>query len=243
MDELLETILTIADLHEYQANPQRPAVGTCLEAEQEGGRGVIAKVIVKNGTLNVGDVILCGTSYGRVKAMYDTLRPRVRLKTAGPSTPVNLTGLDTAPAAGERFYVLDDIVQAREIAESRENQSRQQSLSTSTTKISFVEFQKRLAEGRLQGADAERVTLNLIIRADVRGSIEAIQKELGKLEHPEVQVKVLQATVGGITVADVTLASASEAVIIGFNVIPDDAARAWPKSGMWRSGVMTSSTR
>ena len=92
MDELLETILTIADLHEYRANPNRDAVGTCLEAEQEGGRGVIAKLIVKNGTLNVGDVVLCGAAYGRVKAMYDTLRPNVRVKAAGPSTPVNITG-------------------------------------------------------------------------------------------------------------------------------------------------------
>jgi translation initiation factor IF-2 len=226
MDELLETILTIADLHEYGANPQRDAMGTCLEAEQEGGRGVIAKVIVQNGTLHVGDVVVCGTSHGRVKAMYDTLRPNVRLKTAGPSTPVNITGLDTAPAAGERFFVLEDISQAREIAQNRENQTRQQSLSSTSVKISFEDFQTRLAEGRLLSDDAEVVTLNLIIRADVRGSIEAIQKELAKLEHPEVQIKILQATVGGITVADVTLASASHAVIIGFNVIPDEAARA-----------------
>ncbi len=225
MDELLETILTIADLNEYRANPNRDAVGTCLEAEQEGGRGVIAKLIVKNGTLHVGDIILCGATYGRVKAMYDTLRPTVRVKSAGPSTPVNITGLDIAPEAGDRFYVLQDISQAREIAGQRENQSRQRSLSTTTVRISFEDFQRRLAEGRLPGTGNQPVTVNLIIRADVRGSIEAIQKELGKLQHPEVQIKILQASVGGITVADVTLASASEAVIIGFNVIPDDAAR------------------
>jgi translation initiation factor IF-2 len=225
-DDLLETILTIADINEYRANPDREAVGTCLEAEQEGGRGVIAKVIVKNGTLHVGDVVLCGASYGRVKAMYDTLRPGVQVKDAGPSTPVNITGLDTAPAAGDPMYVLQDISQAREIAATRETQSRQQSLSSHTVKISFEEFQRRLAEGVFPGSETNVVTLNLIIRADVRGSIEAIQKELGKLEHPEVQIKILQATVGGITVADVTLASASDAVIIGFNVIPDEAARA-----------------
>ncbi len=226
MDDLLETILTIADLHEYRANPHRDAIGTCLEAEQEGGRGVIAKLIVQNGTLNVGDVILCGASFGRVKAMYDTLRTKVRVKVAGPSTPVNITGLDIAPEAGDPFFVLKDISQAREIASSRENESRQKSLSTNTVRVSFEEFQRRMtAGGRLDGPSSEVVTLNLIIRADVRGSIEAIQKELGKLEHPEVQVKVLQASVGGITVADVTLAHASQAVIIGFNVIPDEAAR------------------
>lgn len=225
LEELLETILTIADLNEYKANPNRQATGTCLEAEQEGGRGVVAKLMVKTGTLKVGDVILCGSAYGRIKAMYDTLRPKVRLDTAGPSTPVNITGIDSAPAAGELFFVLDDISQARSIAATREHQSRQESLATTTTKVSFEDFQQRLAEGRLISPESEIVTLNLIIRADVRGSIEAIQKELSKLEHPEVQVKVLQATVGAITVADVTLASASQAVIIGFNVMPDEAAR------------------
>jgi translation initiation factor IF-2 len=225
MDELLDTILAIADLHEFQANPERNALGTCLEAEQEGGRGVIAKVMVKSGTLKVGDVVVCGAAFGKVKAMYDTLRPRVRVKAAGPSMPVNITGFDTAPEAGDQFFVIDDIAQAREIASQRHAQSRQQSLSGSTTRISFEEFQRRLEEGRGLADTAEVVTLNLIIRADVRGSIEAIQKELAKLEHPEVQVKVLQASVGGITVADVTLAHASQAVIIGFNVIPDEAAR------------------
>jgi translation initiation factor IF-2 len=226
MDDLLDTILTIADLHEFQANPKRHAMGTCLEAEQEGGRGVIAKVMVKNGTLKVGDVAVCGDAFGKVKAMYDTLRPRVRVKAAGPSMPVNITGFDTAPDAGEQFFVIDDIAQAREIAARRHEESRQQSLSGTTTRISFEEFQRRLEEGRGLVSPEEVVTLNLIIRADVRGSIEAIQKELAKLEHPEVQVKVLQASVGGITVADVTLAHASQAVIIGFNVIPDEAARA-----------------
>ncbi len=148
----------------------------------------------------------------------------VRVKAAGPSTPVNVTGFDAAPEAGDPFYVLPDIAQARVIADQRHSQTRQKSLAGTSTKVSFDEFQRRLADGRL-GDAAERVILNLIIRADVRGSIEAIQKELGKLEHPEVQIKILQASVGGITVADVTLAHASQAVIIGFNVIPDEAAR------------------
>jgi translation initiation factor IF-2 len=224
MDDLLETLLTIADLHELKANPDRPANGTCLEAEQESGRGVIAKLIVRTGTLNVGDIIVCGAAHGRVKAMYDTLRPNQRVKSAGPSTPVNVTGLDRAPEAGDTFHVLEDIAQAREIAAIRESRGREGKLGGKTTKVSFDQFQDLLTSGRLGVAD-EKITLNLIIRADVRGSIEALLKELGKLEHPEVQVKVLQASVGGITVADVHLANASDAVIIGFNVIPDEAAR------------------
>jgi translation initiation factor IF-2 len=224
IEDLLETLLVTAELHEYKANPARDAMGTCLEAEQEAGRGVIAKFMVQTGTLNDGDVVVCGAAHGRVKAMYDTLRPRQKVKKAGPSVPVNITGLDIAPQAGEKFYVLEDITEARDLAVQRAGETRQESLSGSTTKVSFEDFQQRLAEGKL-GQTEEVATLNLIIRADVRGSIEAIVKELGKLEHPEVKVKVLQASVGGITVADVTLAHASGAVIVGFNVIPDEAAR------------------
>jgi translation initiation factor IF-2 len=225
IDDLLETLLLTADLREYRANPGRPAAGTCLEAEQQGNQGVVAKMIVQNGTLSVGDVIVCGGAHGRVKAMYDTLNPRKKLQSAGPSTPVNLVGFDVAPQAGEAFYALTDIAEAREIAERRQSQSRSRSLSGRTVRVSFEEFQRRLEEGRL--ADRGEVAmLNLIIRADVRGSIEAIQKELEKLHHPEVQVRVLQATVGAVTTADVTLADASDAVIVGFNVIPDEGARA-----------------
>ena len=225
IDNLLETILVTAELHEYKANFEKSAIGTCLEAEQESGRGVISKLIVQSGTLNVGDVVVCGSAYGRVKAMYDTLNPNKTLQSAGPSTPINLTGLDVAPDAGDKFYVLEDIAQAREIAASREYKTREQSLSGITTRVSLEDFQSRLERGDLKDSQRELVTLNLILRADVRGSIEAIQKELGKIDHPEVRVNILQALVGGVTVADVRLAQASEAVIIGFNVVPDDAAR------------------
>lgn len=225
IDELLETILVTAELHEYKANSERAAFGTCLEAEQQPGRGVIAKLIVQGGTLNVGDIVVCGAAHGRVKALYDTLNPKKKVQHAGPSAPVNVTGLDIAPNAGDKFYVLDDIAQARELAANRENRSRQQSLGGSTTRVSLEEFQKRVETGTL-GKTAEVVTLNLILRADVRGSIEAIQKELSKIEHPEVRVNILQALVGGITIADVRLAQASQAVIIGFNVVPDEPARA-----------------
>jgi translation initiation factor IF-2 len=224
IEQLLGTILVTAELHELKADPNRPALGTCLEAEQHADRGVLAKLIVQSGTLRPGDVIVCGAAQGRVKAMYDTLDLNRTVPAAGPSMPVNVTGLDVAPEAGERFYVLEDIGQAREIALSRQQRSRHQSLSGITTRVSLEEFQARLASGNLVAAE-DIVELNLIIRADTRGSIEAIQKELTKIEHPEIKLNILQALVGGITVADVRLAQASGAVIIGFNVVPDDAAR------------------
>ncbi len=224
MGDLLDTLLTVAELNEYRANPKRPASGVCLESEQASDRGVIVKAIVDNGTLRVGDIVVCGSTYGRVKALYDTLIRNKQMSEAGPSTPVHITGLDSPPEAGERFYVMDDIAQAREIAEARENLTRRTTLSGSTTKVSFETFQERLLSGKLaQGEDV--VDLNLIIRADARGSLEAIEKELSKLDHPEVSIKVLQKSVGGISVADITLASASDAVVVGFNVIPDEAAR------------------
>jgi len=224
IDELLETLLVTAELHEYKADPTRAANGVCLESEQEQGRGVVAKVMVQQGTLKVGDILVCGPAHGRIKAMYDTLNSNKRVEEAGPSTPVNITGLDVAPGAGDSFYVLDDIARARELVAARQHAVREGSLSTRVPKVSFEEFQRRLEEGTLGRSD-EAVTLNLILRADVQGSIEAIEKELSKLDHPEVQIKFLQKSVGGITVADVTLAQASQAVIIGFNVIPDEAAR------------------
>lgn len=224
MDSLLETILVTAELHEYKANPDRAAIATCLETEQESGRGVIAKTIVKNGTLKVGDAVVCGAAHGKIRAMADTLTNR-KIKTAGPSMTVNVFGLDIAPEAGDMMYVLDDISKAREIAESRTDRTRSESLSGNTTMVSLEEFQARLESGSLSDERDELVKLNLIIRADVRGSIEAITKELGKLDHPEVEINILQASVGGITRGDVTLAQASQAVVIGFNVVPDEAAR------------------
>jgi translation initiation factor IF-2 len=223
IDELVETLLTIAELQNFQANPDRSASGTCLEAEQETGRGVLAKLIVQNGTLRVGDIVVCGSAFGRVKAMYDTLQPTRKVDEAGPSTPVNVAGLDTAPRAGDSFLVVDNIVKARHVAEERAQRSHQQGLTGRTIKVSFERFQELLASGRLAPGD-EVVNLNMIIRADVQGSIEAILKELDKLKHPEVQIRILQTAVGGITVGDVHLANASDAVIIGFNVIPDEAA-------------------
>ena len=225
IDDLLETILVTAELHEYKADPTQPAFGTCLEAEQESDRGVMAKLMVQTGTLNVGDVVVCGAAHGRVKAMYDTLRPKKKIKKAGPSTPINLSGLDVAPEAGDKFYVLDDIAKAREIAEARANRLRYGRVGSITTKVDLESFLQQVEEGTL-GRTEEVVKLNLIIRADVRGSIEAIKKELGKIKHPEISIDVRQALVGGVTIADVRLAQATQAVIIAFNVVPDEAARA-----------------
>ncbi|RIK83348.1 MAG: translation initiation factor IF-2 [Planctomycetota bacterium] len=219
LDQLLETLLLTADLHEMKANPNRAATGTCIEAHQEPGRGVVAKVVVQNGTLRVGDIFVCGETSGRVQAMYDTLRPNVQVAEAGPAMPVNVTGLDRVPGAGEHFYVMDDITEARQIAASREARSRQTTLAGIESHVTLENLFDRLGQtGQVQ-------SLNLILRADVRGSIDAILKEIGKFKHDEVKIRVLQALVGGITEADVHLAHASDAIIIGFNVVADEAAR------------------
>jgi len=220
LDKLLETLLTVAELREYKANPDSPARGTCLEAEMHEDRGVVVKLLVRSGTLRLGDVIVCGSAYGRVKAMYDTLKLDEKHEEAGPSTPVNVTGLNSAPGAGELFYVLPDIGQARELAEQRAAEARQRDLGGGRPHVTLENLYERLGE------ESNIQTLNVILRADVRGSIEAIRNELSKLHHEEVQIKILQATVGGITEADVQLAHASDAVIIGFSVVPDEGARA-----------------
>lgn len=217
MDQLLDMLLTIAELHDIKANPSRPAIGVALEAEMQSGQGVVAKVLVQNGTLRTGDIILCGTAYGRVRAMYDTLDANKLIEAATPGTPVQLVGLDMAPSAGSRFCVVEDISAARRVAEVRAKESRKTELHDSRPRITL--------ENLFQRIDGSVSMLNIIIRADVRGSIEAIKKELGKLDHPEVQIRILQATVGGITEADVQLADASEAIIVGFNVVPDEKAR------------------
>jgi translation initiation factor IF-2 len=221
MDDLLETILTVAELNELSANPDRPAIAACLESQQDADKGVITKVLVQKGTLRVGDTIVCGDAYGKVKSMTDPLKPSRRLQEAGPSVPVNLSGLNRAPSAGQRLYVLDDIAEAREIADARALEERKEFLGSTGFQAATLE---NLFD-RLDGA-AEVQTLNLILRADVRGSIEAIEKELTKLEHPEVRLRILQKSVGAVTEGDVLLADASEAVIIAFNVVPDDKARA-----------------
>ena len=219
VDKLLETIQAIAELNELKANPDRPAIGVALEAELQAGQGVVCKVLVQRGTLRTGDVVLCGSAYGRVKAMYDTLDVKKQIEEATPSTPVQMVGLDVAPKAGSKFCVLDDISDARIIAERRLAEERQDELADVQAHVTLETLFQRMTHTKTVQ------TLNVIIRADVRGSIEAIRKELSKLKHPEVQIKILQAMVGGITEADVQLADASDAIIVGFNVVPDENAK------------------
>ena len=220
VDTLLETLLMVAELHELKANPNRAAMGVVLEASLKSGEGVVCTALVQKGTLRPGDVVLCGSSYGRVRSMNDTLNKQKRIKEAGPGVPVSMTGLDVAPDAGSRFVVLDDVAVARQIAEERAKRAHEVELAGAPSHVTLESLFERINSAKTQQ------TLNVIIRADVRGSIEAIRKELGKLEHPEVKVKILQASVGGVTEADVHLADASDAVIVGFNVVPDEGARA-----------------
>jgi translation initiation factor IF-2 len=217
VEALLDTLLTIAELHDLRANPDRAAVGVCLDASIHEGRGVVACLMVQKGTLKVGDAIVCGEASGNVKAMTGTLNRR-KITEAGPAMPVFVTGLDVAPGAGERFQVVDSIALAREVAVKRSDIRRHSALASAPVHVTLETLASRLG-----GEKAP--TLNLILRADVRGSIEAILKELQKLEHPEVKIRVLQAMVGGVTEADVALADASDAVIIAFNVVPDERAR------------------
>jgi translation initiation factor IF-2 len=217
VDDLLDTLLTIAELHDLRANPDRSAAGVCLDASIHEGRGVVACLLVQKGTLKVGDAVVCGESSGNVKAMQDTLLRR-KIAEAGPSVPVFVSGLDVAPGPGDRFQVVDSIALAREVAVKRTSISRHSTLVSAPVHVTFENLLDRLGTQKTP-------TLNLILRADVRGSIEAILKELQKLDHPEVKIRVLQATVGGVTEADVQLADASDAVIIGFNVVPDERAR------------------
>lgn len=218
VDDLLDTILTVAELQDYKANPKRSAMGICLESQLNQDQGAVAKVLVQNGTLKVGDIVVCGSSYGRVKSMTETLQTKKRVQKAPPSMPVNLFGLDKAPGAGDKFYVLDDISDAREIAARKAELEHQQNLIGTAVKHVTL-------ENLFDSMDNQTQTLNIILRTDVRGSIEAIRAEIAKLENPEVQIRILQAMVGGITEADVSLADASNAIIFGFNVVPDENAR------------------
>ena len=217
VDQLLDMLLTIAELHDLRANPDRDGAGVCLDASIHEGRGVVACLLVQKGTLRVGDAIVCGEATGHVKSMTNTLTKR-KVTEAAPAQPVLVTGLDVPPGAGDRFYVVDSIALARSVADKRSGIRRHSSLAGAPVHVTLENLVDRLGAQKAP-------TLNLILRADVRGSIEAILKELQKLEHPEVKIRVLQAMVGGVTEADVALADASDAVIIAFNVVPDERAR------------------
>ncbi|PTX14602.1 translation initiation factor 2 (bIF-2) [Pontibacter mucosus] len=213
--DLLEKVLLEAELLELKANPNRQAVGTVIEASLDKGRGYVATMLVQTGTLKIGDVVLAGSHYGRVKAMTDH-RGR-KMKEAGPSTPVQLLGLDGAPQAGDKFLVMDSEREAREIASNRSQVQREQSLRT-RKHITLDEIGRRLAIGTFK-------ELNVIVKGDVDGSVEALSDSLLKLSTNEVQVNIIGKGVGAISESDVLLASASDAIIIGFQVRPSANAR------------------
>jgi translation initiation factor IF-2 len=214
IDDLLATLEVVAELHDLKANPDRAATGTCLEASLSEGRGVVATVLVQDGTLKVGDVMVCGDGYGRVRALFDDKGRSI--PAAGPSTPVEVSGLDEVPTAGEKFAVIDDITRAREAAEARRSRARGAALGERQA-ITLENLFSRMAEQKVKN-------LNLILKADVQGSLEALTKELEKIQNQEVPVRVLHKAVGAITESDVLLADASQAIIIGFRVAPEDRA-------------------
>lgn len=210
IDELLEMILLVAEMQELKANPDRRAVGIIIEAQLDKGKGPLASVLIQKGTLNVGDNVVSGSAYGRVRAMLDDKGKRV--KKATPSIPVMILGLSEVPEAGEYLYSVEDEKTARIYAETRKQKKREEQLKLNQ-KVSLDDLFDQIQSGEVKD-------LNVIIKADVRGSIEAIRQSLVKLENEEVKVNVIHGGVGGITESDVMLASASNAIIIGFNVRP-----------------------
>ena len=215
VDELMEKVLLEADMLELKANPNRKATGSIIESSLDKGRGYVATVLVQNGTLKMGDIILAGTHYGKIKAMFNERNQRIQQ--AGPAEPVLILGLNGAPTAGDTFNVMDTDQEAREIANKREQLQRELGLRTQK-RITLEDIGRRKALGSFN-------ELNIIVKGDVDGSIEALTDALIKLSTPEVQVNVIHKAVGAITESDVVLASASDAYIIGFQVRPSQAAR------------------
>ena len=215
--ELLEMVLLTADILELKANPKRNARGLVIEAQLDKGRGVVATVLVQKGTLKVGEPIAAGSSYGKVLAMIDDKGRRV--KEAGPSTPVEILGLNNVPNAGEVFVACDSEKDARSFAETFVSQNREKMLEETRSRMSLDDLFSQIQTGNLK-------ELELIVKADVQGSVEAVKQSLTKLSNEEVVVKVIHGGVGAINESDVSLASASNAIIIGFNVKPDMTAKA-----------------
>jgi translation initiation factor IF-2 len=215
IDDLLEKVLLEAELLALKANPEKPAVGSIIEASLDKGRGYVATVMVQAGTLRVGDIMLAGPNYGRVKAMFEDTGKKV--SEAGPSTPVVVLGLDGAPQAGEKFNVMETDREAREMATKRSQLMREQSIRTKKH-ITLDEIGRRLAIGNFK-------QLNVIVKGDVDGSVEALSDSLLKLSTGEVQVAIIHRGVGQISESDVLLASASDAIILGFQVRPSASAR------------------
>ncbi|WP_079508470.1 translation initiation factor IF-2 [Mesobacillus jeotgali] len=215
IDSLLEMILLVGEVEEYKANPNRNAIGTVIEAQLDKGRGSVATLLVQNGTLKIGDPIVVGNTFGRVRAMVNDLGRRV--KDAGPSTPVEITGLNDVPQAGDRFVVFEDEKTARQIGEIRSQQALQAQRSEKA-RVSLDTLFEHMKQGEMKD-------LNLIIKADVQGSVEALAAALQKLEVEGVNVRIIHTGVGAINESDITLAAASNGIVIGFNVRPDNNAK------------------
>jgi translation initiation factor IF-2 len=214
IDKLLEMILLLADTMELKANPSRPARGTIVESQLDRGRGPVATVLIQEGTLHQGDPFVSGTSYGRVRAMQNHLGQR--LTEAGPSTPVEIFGLSTVPEPGTVFTAVVEESKARQVAEYRRGKQREGEL-TKTSRISLEDLSQRLAAGEVK-------ELKVILKGDVQGSVEALADALARLSTEEVKLEVIHASAGAISETDVTLASASKAIIIGFNIRPEPKA-------------------
>ena len=221
LDELLETILLQAEMCELKANPNRNARGLVLEAQLDKGRGPVATVLVQKGTLHVGDNLAVGTAFGRVRAMIDDQGRRV--KKAGPSIPVEILGLNDVPEAGETFIATDSEKQARSIAETFIATKREKLLAETKSRLSLDGLFDQIQAGQIK-------ELNIIVKADVQGSVEAVKQSLLKLSNDEVAIKIIHGAVGAINESDVTLASTSNAIIIGFNVRPDNMAKTLAES-------------
>ena len=215
VDQLLEMILLVAEVQDYRANPNRKARGIIIEARLDKGRGPVATVLVKNGTLRVSDTIVAGTAYGRVRAMVNDRGERV--KEAGPSQPVEVIGFNDVPEAGDIISAVDDDKLSRQVAEERKDKLRR-ALIKDQQKTTLDDLFSQISAGQIKD-------LNLIIKADVQGSVEAVRQSLEKLSNDEVRVRTIHGGVGAITETDVMLASTANAIIIGFNVRPDNNAR------------------
>ncbi len=215
IDTLLEMVLLTAEINQYKANPDRLAKGTVIEAYLDKGRGPVSTLLVQNGTLKNGDVIIAGTAVGKIRAM--TNDKRMKIATAGPSTPVEIIGLAEVPQAGDTFFVVEDERLAKELAEQRKEEDKLKRQNQYT--VSLDDLFSRIQDGNMK-------ELNIIVKADVQGSAEAVKTSLEKISNDEVRVRVIHSAVGAINESDVMLANASSAIIVGFNIRPDSAARA-----------------
>ena len=218
IDSLLEMIILVAEMKELKANPNKKARGAIIEAQLDKGRGPVATVLVQNGTLQVGDPIVAGCAYGKIRAMTDDKGRRV--KKAGPSTPVEILGLSEVPSAGDSFYIAANDKQARQVAESIIAKNRENLIKETPQKVSLDDLFSQIQSGNVK-------ELNIVVKADVQGSVEAVRQSLERLSNEEVRVRIIHGGVGAITESDVMLASASNAIIIGFNVRPEPAAKAF----------------